>query len=93
MSTNFEQPLQWIDFDDTPIMFANQFLVQEQPHELVISIGQVTGPPAVGAPDQVAAADRVPILTLARVGLTRHRAEELIALLQESVQEHDRRFA
>ena len=59
MSTNFEQPLQWIDFDDTPIMFANQFLVQEQPHELVISIGQVTGPPAVAPPDQVGAADHV----------------------------------
>jgi hypothetical protein len=93
---DFGLPLVWIDFDDTPILFANHFLVQAHPDELVITVGQVTGPALVGTPEQqrqqLEAHDHVPIVTLARVGLTRRRAGELIALLQERVEEHDRRL-
>jgi hypothetical protein len=91
-------PLQWIDFDETPILFANHFLVQHELEEFVVSLGQVVGPPAVGAPEDLTlpAAPvhdprHVPIGTLCRVGLTRHRMTELISLLQNAVDEHDRR--
>ena len=92
--TDFGAPLQWIDFETTPILFANHFLVQYQPNEFVVTFGQVTGPPVVGTPDQVRdetrQLGRVPIRTLARTGLTRDRIVELIALLQTTLREHDR---
>lgn len=92
--TGLGAPLEWLDFDATPILFANHFLVQHQPNEFVLTLGQVTGPPVVGTPDQVREQTqrigRVPIRTLARTGLTRHRMVELIALLREAVGEHDR---
>jgi hypothetical protein len=87
-------PLIWAEFDDVPIFFANHFLVQHEPDEFVLTLGQVSGPPLVGTPDQVRAQlgqiDHVPITTLARVGLTRQRLTELIALLQAELAEHDR---
>jgi hypothetical protein len=86
-------PLEWIDFDDLPILLANHFLVQHQRNEFVLTLGQVTGPPLVGTPDEIrqhAATTRVPIHTLARVGLTRERLVELIAVLQATLDEHDR---
>ena len=87
-------PLQWIDFDETPILFANHFLIQHQPNEFVVTVGQVTGPPVVGTPEQIREqariAGRVPIHTLGRVGLTRERVVELIGILQATLQDHDR---
>jgi hypothetical protein len=87
-------PLAMGDFNESPILFANHFLVQFQDDEFVLAVNQVTGPPLVGTPEQVRAQARelshVPVHTLARVGLTRHRLIELIALLQERLEEHDR---
>jgi hypothetical protein len=90
----YSLPLQWREFEDTPIFFSNHFLIQHQPNEFVLTFGQVTGPPVVGTPDQVRAQTRgmghVPIHTLARAGLTRDRVVELIGLLQATLDEHDR---
>ena len=87
-------PLQWQEFEDTPIFFSNHFLVQHQPNEFVLTLGQVTGPPVVGTPDQVRAQARdighVPIHTIARTGLTRDRLVELIGILHATLDEHDR---
>jgi hypothetical protein len=86
--------LEWIDFDEVPIAFANHFLVQHQPDEFVLTVGQVTGPPLVGTPEQIREqarnASHVPIHAIARVGLTRQRLVELIGLLQAELEEHDR---
>ncbi|CAN5482774.1 hypothetical protein BH20ACT17_BH20ACT17_17990 [soil metagenome] len=60
-------PLEWIDFDETPILFANHFLAQHQLEEFLLSMG------------------------LARVGLMRHRMVELIASLQNALEERDQR--
>jgi hypothetical protein len=96
MSTSVEElgALEWIDFEEQPIVFANHFLAQHQPDEFVLTLGQVTGPPVVGTPEQIRAeartASHVPIHTLARVGLTRHRLVELIAILQSTLEDHDR---
>ena len=87
-------PLQWIDFEETPILFSNYFLAQHQPNEFILSFGQVTGPPVVGTPDQIRDQARglshVPIQTVARTGLTRDRLVELIGILQETLRDHDR---
>lgn len=97
MSTSVQElgaSLQWIDFEEQPIVFANHFLVQHQPGEFVLTVGQVTGPPVVGTPEQIReqarAASAVPIHTMARVGLTRHRLVELIGILQATLEDHDR---
>ena len=86
-------PLAMSDFDDSPILLANHFLIQHQPDEFVLSMSQVTTPPLIGAPDQMRAQARshgdVPVHTIARVALNRRRIVELIALLQERLEEHD----
>ena len=90
----FGLPLEWVDFEDTAILFANHFLVQHQPNEFVISVGQLSGVPVAGTPEQVRDQarefHRVPIATLARLGLTRDRVIELIGLLEATLKEHDR---
>ena len=84
------QPRRWIELEETPILLANAFLIQYEPHEFVLSLGQ-SAAPIVGIPDLVDEPDGpVPIHALARFGLTRERAEELIALLQTKLEEHDR---
>ncbi len=97
MVTNDEVslPLSMSDFDDSPILLANHFLIQHQPDEFVVSLSQVTAPPLVGPPEEIRAQARssggeVPVHTIARVAMTRRRVVELIALLQERLDEHDR---
>jgi hypothetical protein len=91
---DFGVPLTWSDFDESAILFANHFLVQYQPDEFVVTIGQSTSPPLVGTPDQVREQARelthVPIFALARVAMSRRRVTELIAVLQATLEEHDR---
>jgi hypothetical protein len=70
---------EWNEIDETPILFANEFLIQHQPDEFFVTIGQATGlAPA-------------PLYTIARVALTRHRLTELISLLEDQLAEHDRK--
>ena len=87
-------PLAMSDFDDSPILFANHFIIQHQPDEFVVSMGQLTAPPLIGTPDQMRAQARdhgdVEVHTIARVAMNRRRTVELIALLQEQLEEHDR---
>ena len=96
MSATYQEigALEWVDFEQLPIVFANHFLVQHQPNEFVLTVGQVTGPPVVGTPEQVReqarGASRVPIHSLARVGLTRERLVELMNILQATLEDHDR---
>jgi hypothetical protein len=54
----------------------------------VVIVGQVRAPPLVSPSDQPGGLSEVPIHTLTRIGLTRNRVAELIAL-QASVGEHN----
>jgi hypothetical protein len=84
------QQRRWVELEETPILLANAFLIQHEPHEFVFTLGQAAAP-LVGTPDLIVEPDGpVPIHTLARFGLTRERAEELIALLRTTLEEHDR---
>jgi len=60
MVTNDELslPLSMSDFDDSPILLANHFLIQHQPDEFVVSLSQVTAPPLVGPPEEIRAQAR-----------------------------------
>ena len=69
-----------VEFDDLPLLFGNHFLVQHQPDEFVVTVGQLTAPPLVSPSDRTGGQSEVPIQTLTRIGLTRNRVAELIAL-------------
>jgi hypothetical protein len=78
-------PLAMSDFDDSRILLANHFVIQHQPDEFVVSMSQLTAPPLIGTSH-----GDVPVHTIARVAMNRRRVVELIALLQERLEEHDR---
>jgi hypothetical protein len=74
-----ELPVSWVGGDELPVLFANQFLVQTQgPHEFVVTVGQLVGPPLMGSPEeqaeQAAEISFVPVRTLARLSMTRTRS-------------------
>lgn len=90
-----EIPLSWVGFDEVPILYANQFLIQFQPEAgFVIGIGQATGPALIGSPEQVAEQvsqiEFVPVRTLARVALTEMKLRELIAALEANLANFER---
>ena len=95
-AAEYNLPLDWADFDELPIALANHFHIQYQYDEFVLSFNQVTGPPLVGTPEEMREQARehghVPVHTLARFALTRHRLNEFIGLLQARLEEHDRAF-
>jgi hypothetical protein len=83
------QSRRWVELDETPILLANAFLIQHEPHEFVLTVGQATGP-LVGTPDVLDESGPTPIHAMARFGLTRERAQELVSILQAKLEEHDR---
>lgn len=85
-----EIPLSWVGFDEVPIAYANQFIIQFQQEEgFVLGIGQATGPAAMGPPEQIAEelsqVEFVPVRTLARVAFTEKKLRELIAALEANL--------
>lgn len=83
-------PYTWVGYDELPILYANQFLVQyQQERSFVLGIGQGTAPPLIGSPEeiaeQIAQIEFVPIKPLLRIALTEEKARELLAVLQASL--------
>jgi hypothetical protein len=88
-------PLSWIGYEDVPILYANQVLIQFQPEGgFVLAIGQATPPPLIGTPEQIAEqaaeVEFVPVKTLARFGMTRAKLQEIITVLQVNLDSSDR---
>jgi hypothetical protein len=91
---SFEVPLVWVGFDETPVLTANQFLGQVHSDEFFISFGQATPPPISALTDderraQAEAIRAVPVRTLSRLGMTRERVEDLIRILNETLEIHN----
>lgn len=87
MDEEIAVPLAWVDADETPVYFANQFLFQlVSDTEFALSIGQAIPAALLGTPeerkDQLSRITYVPVHTLARISLTRQRVEELVGVLQ-----------
>ncbi|MGH2917354.1 MAG: hypothetical protein ACRDLS_01965 [Solirubrobacteraceae bacterium] len=91
----FNVPFSWVGYDELPIVYANQFLIQYQPGEsaFVIGVGQSTLPPLIGEPEeiaeQVAQIEFVPIRPLGRIALTEEKMRELMAVLSASLAKAD----
>jgi hypothetical protein len=88
-------PIVWVGVEDIPIQYVNQAIGQVgRGGEFFLSLGQLTPPPLVGTPEQQAEQAQqisyVPIKPVARLGLTRLGVEELIGVLQQTLQNYDR---
>jgi hypothetical protein len=93
--SRFEIPLSWVGYDETPIIYANQFLIQFQSEaSFVVGVGQATAPPLIGTPEQIAELaadiDFIPVRPLARFALTPDKLRELIQTLQANLDNFER---
>lgn len=80
-------PLEWEGLEQTPIVFANQFVAQFNQDEFYLTVGQAAPPPLFGTKEerwqQAQRIEHVGVQPLARFGLTRSRLDELIDVLTE----------
>lgn len=85
--------LLWRGLDDTPLLYANQFVVQHERDELILTIGQFQPPILIGQPDERIEQARqlgyVPINVVGRYAFTRQRLAELAGYLNEHLQKFD----
>jgi len=88
-------PTTWIGIENVPIQFANQFIGQvDDRADIIVSLGQANPPVLVGTPDQVneqlSRIAYVPVTPVSRVTLSRVRVQELIAVLQQTLDIQER---
>lgn len=92
-----EVPLLIVGAEDTPIYFANLFVVQHEQKEFIITFGQYSPPLLLGSPEERQEAAKrmpyVPIKVVARVGLTPERMVELIEVLQTNLRKYQAKQA
>lgn len=92
-----EIPLAWVGVEDVPILFVNQFLFQVAGEEITLGFGQVAPPALFGPPEQQEQQARelavVPVKPVSGLALNRRRVEEMIALLQQTLENQDKQRA
>ena len=83
-----EIPFLFIGTEDVPIVFSNLQLVQHEEQEFVITFGQYTAPllsPSADAEEVARRAPHVAVRAVARIGMTAHRFERLVEMLQSNL--------
>jgi hypothetical protein len=92
----FQLPVTYVGFDETPVTFANTFLVQHQEGEFTITFAQLTPPPVVPArgpiEDQLKEIAFVPAHVTTRIAMPRRRFVELITAMTENLRLHDETY-
>jgi len=88
-------PLVWVNLEESPTYFVNQFIGQVEQDDISLAFGTVAPPLLVGTPEEIAEAANklryVPVRTVCRLALTRSRLEELIINLQSTAKIYDDR--
>ena len=88
-------PIVYIGAEDEPILFANNFVIQHQENEFILTVGQLQMPILLGTPEerkeQAKKLTHVAIRVVARFGLTRQRLVALIKALQDNLQKYDKK--
>ena len=88
MAESVELPLFFVGAEDTPILFANLMVVQQQHKEFILTFGQFTPPLVLGTTaeqvEQAKSMPYVPVKVVARIGMTPERMSELIGILQDN---------
>lgn len=86
-------PIVYTSMDDVPMLFANQFAIQFEQDEFILTIGQLQPPILIGTPEekmeQAKRLTHVPIRVLIRVGMTRTRLEQLAKVLTDHIATYD----
>lgn len=88
-------PLAWIGAEDLPVLFSNQFVGQVDPQDdaFFLTLGQTLPPALLGTPEeraeQLEQLAYVPVKPIARLTFTRRKLEELVAILQTNLDQHD----
>jgi hypothetical protein len=91
-TTDLAIPFRWPGIEETPILTANQFLLQidpvgTEPDLMILTVGQATPPAVVGTPDQqlrrLQEIESVDVRVLARYSVTSRRLKELVDALKK----------
>jgi hypothetical protein len=84
-----ELPIVWIDVEEQPLPFANQFASQFQGNEMFLTFGRITPPIIIGPDDvrrqQIEALQFVQVIPVARVAMTVDRMRQLVDVLQRNI--------
>ena len=86
----------WEGIDDVPIFFVNQVLGQVgQQSEVILSFGQMAPPAILGETQeererQLRTLARLSIKPIARLALTRAGLEQLVGVLQQTLENYDK---
>lgn len=81
-------PVVWAGVEDVPIFYANTFVCQwdlVSHGGFIITVGQLTPPALMGTPEEVREqaeqVSYVPVRAVTRLGITRAKLDDLIAIL------------
>ena len=86
----------WEGVEDVPILFVNQVLGQVgQQSEVISTFGQLAPPAILGESKeerekQLGGITRLPIKPVARLALTRAGLEQLVTVLHQTLENHDK---
>jgi hypothetical protein len=89
-------PVAWEGIEDVPILFVNQVLGQVgQQAEVILAFGQVAPPAILGETQaerekQLRAITRISVKPVARLALTRAGLEQLVGVLHQTLENHDK---
>jgi hypothetical protein len=89
-------PVVWSGVEETPMLYANSFLVQFDPQALgsfLLTVGQLTPPALIGTPDEIREqAEQLSYVhcqCIARLVVTPAKLAELIAVLQANRDQYE----
>jgi hypothetical protein len=88
-----EIPIVYVGVEDEPILLANQFVIQHQQNEFILTIGQIAPPILLGTEqermEQAKQVAYVPVNVVGRFTFTRERLVELLQVLQTNLDRYD----
>ena len=87
MEQDHRLPLVREGIEDVPILFANDFIVQNHGSEFFLTVGQIQPPVLLGTPEerqaQLEKTGYVSVKIVARLGLTEQRMSQLVEVLNQ----------
>jgi len=86
--------LLWKGIEDAPLLYVNQFVLQHEQDELILTVGQLQPPILLGQPaeviEQAKSLTYVPVNVVTRLAFTRQRLGELSRVINEQLEKFDR---
>ncbi len=87
-------PVVYVGADDVPVLLTNQFVIQHEQNEFILTLGQLSPPILLGTDEekreQAKNVAYVPIKVVGRFTFTRQRLGELVDVLKRHLDKYDR---